>query len=113
MRAVCLALPAATEGVHFGEVVFKAGARLFASCGDKSGPRTIVFRIDAARTAELLARDPRYQRYPREKSALWIRAGDVDDWDQMRAFLEESHRLASHPAVRVRRRKARGTRRRG
>jgi hypothetical protein len=71
---------------------------MFASCGDKRGPRTIAFQIDAQRTADVLARDPRFQRYPYEKTALWIKASDVDDWDQLRAFVEESYRLRSQRA---------------
>jgi hypothetical protein len=51
-----------------------------------------VFRIDAKRTAKLLARDPRFQRYAYEKTALAIKAGDVDDWDELRGFIEDSYR---------------------
>jgi predicted DNA-binding protein (MmcQ/YjbR family) len=101
MRDVCLALPGTSEGTHFGEIVFKANGRLFASCGDKRGPRVIVFRIDAKRTAELLERDPRFRRYPFEKSALSIAAGDIDDWEQLRGFVEESYRTEAHPARKV------------
>ena len=92
MREVCLALPGTSEGVHYGEIVFKVGPKLFASCGDKRGTCTIVFQIDARKTEELLAADARFARYPYEKSALWIKASDVDDWEQMRAFVEESYR---------------------
>jgi predicted DNA-binding protein (MmcQ/YjbR family) len=94
MREVCLAFPDTSEGLHYGEIVFKVGKEMFASCGDKRGPRTIVFQIDPKRTAALLARDPRYQRYPYEKSGVWIKAGDVQDWDAMRGYLEESYQLA-------------------
>ena len=51
-----------------------------------------MFRIDAKRTAKLLARDPRFQRYAYEKTALAIKAGDVDDWDELRGFIEDSYR---------------------
>jgi predicted DNA-binding protein (MmcQ/YjbR family) len=92
MRATCLALPDTSEGIHYGEIVFKIGSKLFASCGDKKGPRTIVFRIDPEPTEQLLARDAGFTRYPFEKSALAIKASDVDDWDELRTFVEESYR---------------------
>lgn len=95
MREVCLALPGASEGVHYGEIVFKVGKELFASCGDERGPRKIVFKIDAERTAALLASDPRFSRYPFEKAALAIAASDVDDWPQLRAYVEDSYHLAA------------------
>jgi predicted DNA-binding protein (MmcQ/YjbR family) len=98
MRDVCLALPGTSEATHFGEIAFKVGSKLFATCGDKRGPRVIVFRIDAKRTAELLERDPRFQRYPYEKSALRIAAADVDDWEQLRGFVQESYRAESQTA---------------
>lgn len=99
MREVCFALPDTSEGVHYGEIVFKVGKEMFASCGDKRGPRTIVFKIDAQRTADLLASDPRFQRYPYEKTALWIKASDVDDWQQLREFVEESYRVILQEAA--------------
>ena len=95
MREVCLALPNTSEGVHYGEIVFKVGPELFASCGAKRGPRTIVFRIDAKRTAKVLARDPRFSRYAYEKTALAIKASDVDDWEELRGFVEDSYRSAA------------------
>ena len=98
MRKVCLALPDASEGVHYGEIVFKVGSKLFASCGDKKGPRTIVFRIDPKRTEQLVATDKRFTRYPFEKTALAIKASDVDDWDQLREYVEESYRREAKPS---------------
>src|SRR5262245_54847115 len=92
MRTVCLALPDTSEGIHYGEIVFKVGSKLFASCGDKNGLRTIVFRIEPKRTEQLIARDTRFRRYPFEKTALAIKASDVDDWDELRGFVEESYR---------------------
>ena len=99
MREVCLALPGSSEGVHYGEVVFKAGGKLFASCGDKRGPRTIVVGLAPGHCAEVLARNPRFRRYPYGKRAIMIDASDVDDWREMRAFVEESYRLFAGPAA--------------
>jgi predicted DNA-binding protein (MmcQ/YjbR family) len=114
MREVCLALPDTSEGVHYGEIVFSVGKEMFASGGEKRGPRRIAFKIDARRTADLLARDQRFKRHPYEKTGLWIKASDVDDWQQMRSFVEESYRLASQvqPAKRMNATKSRKTGRR-
>lgn len=92
MRDVCLALPDASEGIHYGEIVFKVGKAMFASCGAKKGAREIVFRIAPEATEALLASDTRFTRYPFEKSALRIKASDVDDWNALRDNVEESYR---------------------
>jgi predicted DNA-binding protein (MmcQ/YjbR family) len=99
MRDVCFALPNTSEGVHYGEIVFKVGADMFASCGAKRGPRTIVFQINPKRTAELLETDKRFRRYPYEKSGLWIKAAEVTDWEQLRTFVEESYQRFARPAA--------------
>lgn len=99
MRDVCLALPNTSEGVHYGEIVFKVGTEMFASCGAKRGPRTIVFQINPKRTAELLETDARFRRYPYEKNGLWIKAAEVTDWEQLRAFVEESYQRFARPAA--------------
>ena len=98
MREVCLALPDASEGLHYGEIVFKVGAKMFASCGAKSGAREIVFRIDPKATEALLAANGAFTRYPFEKSALRIKASDVTDWDELRGYVEESYRREATPA---------------
>jgi predicted DNA-binding protein (MmcQ/YjbR family) len=105
VRDVCLKLPDASEGFHYGELVFKAQGRLFASCGAKRGPRMIVFRIDAKKTAVLLEQDDRFRRYAFEKSALQVAAGDVEDWEAMRGYLEESYRLSVAEAKKKTKRK--------
>jgi predicted DNA-binding protein (MmcQ/YjbR family) len=92
MRAVCLAYPDATEGVHYGEIVFKSAGKMFASCGDKHGPTMIVLGLAPDHTKDVLAQNPAWKRYPYEKSGIMIAAGDVDDWDQLRAFIDESWR---------------------
>ena len=99
MRGVCLALPDTSEGIHYGEIVFKVGNNMFASCGAKQGPRSIAFRVDPARTEQLLARAAGFSRYPYEKTGLVIKAGDVVDWDELRELLEESYRREAAPAA--------------
>jgi predicted DNA-binding protein (MmcQ/YjbR family) len=98
MREVCLAYPNAAEGVHYGEIVFKSNGKMFASCGDKRGPTMIVLGLAPEHTKQVLAQNAHWQRYPYEKSGIMIAAADVDDWDELRSFIDESHRMYASPA---------------
>jgi hypothetical protein len=100
MREVCLALPNATESEHYGEIVFKAGNALFASCGDKRGPCRVIVQLEPTHAAALLAKDKRFKKYAYVPNGVSIAAGDVDDWGAIRALVEESYRLnVASPAV--------------
>ena len=98
MREVCLAYPDATEGVHYGEIVFKSAGKMFASCGDKRGPTMIVLGLAPGHGKDVLAQNPAWKRYPYEKSGIMIAAADVDDWDELRSFIDESWRQYASPA---------------
>jgi predicted DNA-binding protein (MmcQ/YjbR family) len=117
MRSVCLALPGASEGVHYGEIVFQVGRKMFASCGAKHGPRTIVFRVGPERTEALLAAGRGFRRYAYEKTALEVAASEVADWEELRELVRESFRRetreAAGSATSVRRRRSRSDRRGG
>lgn len=102
MREVCLALPDTSEGVHYGEIMFKAGKNGFASCGDKRGPMMIVLGLEPEHTQQVLAQNSKWQRYPYEKRAIMIKASDIDDWDEIRAFVAESHRVHGTRAPKAR-----------
>ena len=99
MREVCLAYPDATEGVHYGEIVFKSAGKMFASCGDKRGPTMIVLGLAPGHGKDVLAQNPAWKRYPYEKSGIMIAAADVDDWDELRSFVDESYRRYAAPAT--------------
>jgi hypothetical protein len=98
MREVCLAYPDASEGIHYGEITFKSGNKMFASCGDKRGPTMIVLGLSPGHSKQVLATNPNWKRYPYEKSGIMIAAADVDDWDEMRSFVDESYRKYAAPA---------------
>jgi predicted DNA-binding protein (MmcQ/YjbR family) len=98
MRQTCLAYPDASEGVHYGEIVFKSAGKMFASCGDKRGPTMIVLGLAPEHAKQVLAANPSWKRYPYEKSGIMIKATDVSDWDELRAFIAESHRLYASPS---------------
>ena len=93
MREVCLSLPDTSEGVHFGEAFFRVGKRGFASCGEKKGICRIVVQLEPAHARRLVASDPRFEPYARQKNCVWIDAGKVEDWDEVRALVLESYRL--------------------
>lgn len=93
MREVCLSLPDTVEAEHFGEACFRRGKRIFASCGEKEGVCRLVFELKAEHARRLVAFDPRFEPYARQKNCVWIDAGNVEDWDEVRALVLESYRL--------------------
>jgi hypothetical protein len=98
MREVCGSYPDASEGVHYGEIMFKSNGKMFASCGDKRGPTMIVLGLAPEHTKQVLAQNAHWKRYPYEKSGIMIAAADVDDWVELRSFIDESHRIYAAPA---------------
>jgi predicted DNA-binding protein (MmcQ/YjbR family) len=93
MREVCLSLPETVEGEHFGEACFRVGKRIFATCGEKHGVCRIVFQLKPVHARRLVASDPRFQPYARQKDGVWIDAADVEEWDEVRALVLESYQL--------------------
>ena len=53
MRAICLALPEATEKIAWGELTWRVKGKLFATCGDKHGACEIIVGLEPARAAAL------------------------------------------------------------
>jgi predicted DNA-binding protein (MmcQ/YjbR family) len=93
MREVCLSLPGTVEAEHFGEVCFRVGKRIFASCGEKDGVCRLVFQLEAEHADRLVASDRRFEPYARQKHCVWMDADDVEDWEEVRALVLESYRL--------------------
>ena len=93
MRELCLSLPNTVETEHFGEAYFRVGKRGFASCGEKDGVCRLVFQLEPAHARRLLASDSRFAPYARQKNCVWIDAGYVKDWDEVRSLVLESYRL--------------------
>src|SRR5262245_18842807 len=111
MREICLSLPETSEGEHFGEASFRVGKRIFATCGEKGGVCRLVFQLEAKHARRLVASDPHFEPYPRQKNGVWIDAADVKDWDEVRALVLESYRL-NEPEKRPKK-VVRGTRKSG
>jgi predicted DNA-binding protein (MmcQ/YjbR family) len=104
MREICLALPDTREGDHFGDTAFFVKGKLFATCGGKHGACEIVLGLQPDHAAALVASDPRFRPYPRDRRAVVIDAANVKRWSEVRALLSESYELrkpASAPRKRA------------
>jgi predicted DNA-binding protein (MmcQ/YjbR family) len=93
MRELCLSLPDSVEAEHFSEACFRVGKWIFASCGEKDGVCRLVFQLEPEHARRLVASDPRFEPYARQKNCVWMNAADVEDWDEARALVLESDRL--------------------
>jgi hypothetical protein len=93
MREICLPLPDVSESEHFGEACFRVGRRIFATCGVKDGVCRVVVQLESHHARRLLAEDPRFQPYSRQKDGIWTDASDIEDWDEVSALVLESYRL--------------------
>lgn len=95
VREICLALPGAHETLTWGEPHFRVGEKIFAGCGGEKGVVALGFKLEKEHARALIARDPRFRPAPYVGKHGWVSidAHDVDDWDAVRAFLEESYRL--------------------
>ena len=106
MREICLSLPDAREGSHFRVSAFRAGGKMFATCGVQDGMCRIVVQLEPAHAKELLSSDPRFRRYPLAPHCVQIAARDVKEWGEVRELVRESYRL-NVPGKRAGRPKAR------
>jgi hypothetical protein len=93
MREICLAFPDTREGDHFGETAFYVKDKLFATCGGKEGVCEIIFGLQPDHAAALLAKDPRFKPYARDRRAVVMDATKVKNWSEVRALLSESYEL--------------------
>jgi predicted DNA-binding protein (MmcQ/YjbR family) len=93
MRTFCLSLPDATEKSHYGEACFAAHGKMFARCGEKSGVGRIVVQLEPDHARRLVAANPRFAPYVRQRNCVWINVADIDDWEQIKKLVLESYRL--------------------
>jgi len=94
MRAICLALPETKETLTWGQPHFRVGEKIFAGCGDEKGRAVIGFKLDMDH-ADAVIQDPRFWRAPYVGHKGWVSmdASRVDDWNEVRALIQESYRL--------------------
>jgi predicted DNA-binding protein (MmcQ/YjbR family) len=93
MREICLSLPDAREGAHFGETAFYVKSKLFATCGDKHGTFEITFGLEPDHAEALVANDPRFKPYPRDRRGVVLDAAKVKNWSEIKALILESYDL--------------------
>lgn len=93
MRDICLSLPDTDEKLSRGEPHFRVGGKIFASCGEKDGICRIVVQLEPEHASALVASDPRFEPYPRQKHCVSMNAAGVEDWDEVRALVLESYQL--------------------
>jgi hypothetical protein len=101
VREICLSLPETSEGTHVGALCFRAGRRMFATCGEKDGVCVMVVQLESDHASLLVENDPRFQRYPRQKDCVLMDVTGVTDWSEVRELVLESYRLNA-PAKKTR-----------
>ena len=92
MRAICADLPDVKEKPHYGDVMFTAGGKTFASCS-----RTEVVFEPVAEMRGALDGDPRFKPYPRDKRAVVMDVSGPTDWNLVKQLVFDSYGL--HAAV--------------
>jgi predicted DNA-binding protein (MmcQ/YjbR family) len=104
LRAICLALPEASERETWGEATFRVRDKIFAMAGDGNGKGRLAMSCKAppGLQAALVETDPaRFFVPPYVGSKGWIGAylGDVTDWDELADLVEESYRMTAPKRV--------------
>jgi predicted DNA-binding protein (MmcQ/YjbR family) len=104
-EAACLALPAATLSVQWGESrVFKVGGKMFAVVGLNRGEGPPAYSFKASDMAfELLIEHGLARPAPYLQRAKWVRLAshDVLPDDDLKAYLGQAHALVSARLTRV------------
>jgi predicted DNA-binding protein (MmcQ/YjbR family) len=99
LRLYCLAKPATTEGLPFGEdtLVFKVAGKMFALTGLEAIPPSVNLKCDPQRAIELrdryLAVAPGYHMNKRHWNTVSMES-DVDD-DLLRELIDHSYALVT------------------
>ncbi len=101
LRAICLALPGATEKLAWGEPTFRAG-KMFAQFDNNhhNSGHVAVWVKGPPGAQEILvgANSKRFFVPPYQGPAGWIgiRLDDVDvDWDEVAAVVEDGYRMVA------------------
>ena len=113
LRRICLALADTKETMTWGKPHFRVGEKIFCGYGEEQGKAVIGFKLEKPHADLLVSGDGdggKYWRAPYVGKHGWVSmdVGRIDDWDQVQAFVEESHRLIStcRPARKATRRTA-------
>lgn len=93
LRAICLALPEASEGTQFGAPVWLAGKRAFAIAYDYGDGLRLGFWVGVPQQA-LYTADPRFSipKYMGHNGWIAFAPGNKPDWDEVADLARQSYR---------------------
>lgn len=93
LRAICLGLPEAHEGLSFGEPWFRAGKKPFAIFEVHDGAPAVSFRAVPEAREELLT-DSRFRPTPYMWHNGWLTLRLIEpiDWDEVEELVLDSYR---------------------
>jgi predicted DNA-binding protein (MmcQ/YjbR family) len=96
LRALCLALPEATEQETWGDPTFRVRGKIFAMAKRGDGRLSVWCKAAPGLRGALVAADPaRYfvPPYVGHKGWIGVRLDGPVDWDELGDLVEESFRL--------------------
>src|SRR5580704_14529868 len=97
LRAICLRLPAATEGVSFGHPTFRIEGKMFAVLEEYKGELGICLKVGTLLQGVFLE-DPRFFRTPYIGKHGWVtlrvHAAPLD-WSEFRELVRGSDQLVA------------------
>lgn len=94
-RAICLALPEATEIETWGHPTFRVKDKIFASAGAEGGAWSFGMKTTHEMQAGLVESDPRFTAAAYVGKHGWVsmRVDEDIDWNQVKALVVESYRM--------------------
>src|SRR3954447_13397622 len=104
VRAICLALPEATERETWGQATFRVREKIFAMAGAGNGRGRMAMSCKArpGLQAALVETDPArfyVPPYVGPKGWIGVYLGDETDWDELADLVEESFRMTAPKRV--------------
>jgi predicted DNA-binding protein (MmcQ/YjbR family) len=104
LRAICLALPEATERETWGQATFRVRDKIFAMAGEGSTRGRLAVSCKAPpglQTALVEASPDRFfvPAYVGPKGWVGVYLGDETDWDELADLVEESFRMTAPKRV--------------
>jgi predicted DNA-binding protein (MmcQ/YjbR family) len=99
LRAICLRLPAASEGLSFGHPTFRVQTKIFAVLEEYKGELGICVNVGKLPQGVFLD-DPRFFRTPYIGKHGWVtlrvHAAPLD-WNEIRELVKGSYQLITPP----------------
>src|SRR5262245_19847948 len=95
VREIYLSLPDTKETLTWGAPHFRVVEKIFGGFGEEDGKTVISFKLEQEHAAAMVASDPRFLRAPYVGHKGWVKmdVSAVEDWEEVRALVQESYRL--------------------